>query len=65
MTFDNMTKGLTILMKYDPKGSMCAEHDQIFFLPPDEARGITDADKTTLEYLGFHYSDSDGWFCFT
>lgn len=66
MTFNNLIKGLTILIKYEPDGSTCAEHDQIFLMPPCKmAESITDDDRATLKELGFQYSDSDGWYCFT
>lgn len=68
MTYKRLIEGLTILAKYAPEGmetEMCAEHDQIFCLPPGEAKDLTEADKAALAALGLHYSDSDGWYCFT
>ena len=68
MTYDRMLKGLAILAKHAPEGldtSLCAEHDQIYCLAPGEAPNIHEDDLAALKALGFHYSDSDGWYCFT
>lgn len=46
--------GLTILLTYTPKGTTCAEHDEIFAEgPPPEKMCAEDRDK--LAALRWHY----------
>lgn len=68
MTYAKLILGLSILKGYAPEGletTVCAEHDQIFCLPPGEAKDITEEHLAALKACGFAYSPSEGWTCFT
>lgn len=59
-----VAQGLGILAKYDPKGSVCAEHDEIFAgggskTHPDK---ISPEDVARLDVLGFSFDEKfDSW----
>ena len=57
--------GLGVLLKYDPDGDTCAEHDLIYCggVSPDK---MTEEDLKILEDSGFFYDEDDaGWNKFT
>jgi len=72
MTFDNLTKGLAILAKYDPEGMKTkfmglAYNDKVIYVAPSDIGrrkghpGITNLDKNLLNVLGFSWNTT-GWY---
>lgn len=65
-TMREIAEGLTILMKYDPDGSVCAEHDILAAAPDVQEDTVSVEDKAKLEALGWHWdSETDSWARFT
>ena len=61
---NKVSQGLQILLKYDPKGSIAAEHDTIFASGPSPEEASSE-DVTRLEELGWHWDRSvDSWIKF-
>jgi hypothetical protein len=50
-------EGLKILLKYEPKGDCCAEHDEFYAgqFPPEK---MEEADVKKLDDLGWHWDES-------
>lgn len=52
--------GLTILMKYSPKGGVCAEHDIICAAPSVAKDDLSEEDQVAMERLGWHFDEDAG-----
>jgi len=53
---------LQIAERYEPGETVCAEHDIIYFLPPDTELSLED--RKRLEELRCTRSEYEGWSCF-
>lgn len=60
-----LLEGLQILIKYDPDGEVCAEHDVISLGGPDPSE-LPPEEAARLEALHFHFlKKEDTWQKFT
>ena len=60
-------EGLSILERYDPKGCVTAEHDQVWAGHPrgyERPLPVSAEDAAALEALGWDYDDGVGWSTF-
>jgi hypothetical protein len=61
-----LAAGLHILMKYDPDGSTCAEHDCIYAYPNIKKDTLSEEDAKEMDRLGWFWDFENGcWAYFT
>ena len=61
-TMRDLIDGFTILMKYDPDGEVCADHDVVCAAPTVRADTPTPEDRAKLEELRWRFSkEYDSW----
>jgi len=59
-----LVEALTILAKYEPNGSYCCEHDQMWAAEEEKTKNMTNEERDRLKELGWFISSEGSWSVF-